>query len=80
MTIPLTIRASTPADVTTIFSLIQALADYEKLSQLFKQDPSRFELETRTAVDEVIADAKSVKSKSNLLKLQVKLARNLCQA
>ncbi len=32
MTIPLTIRASTPADVPTIFSLIQALADYEKLS------------------------------------------------
>ena len=32
MTMPLTIRPSTPADVPTIFSLIQALADYEKLS------------------------------------------------
>jgi GNAT superfamily N-acetyltransferase len=32
MIAPLTIRPSTPADVPTIFSLIQALADYEKLS------------------------------------------------
>ena len=39
MTIPLTIRPSTPADVLTIFSLIQALADYEKLSHTVTGSP-----------------------------------------
>ena len=39
MIAPLTIRPSTPADVPTIFSLIQALADYEKLSHTVTGSP-----------------------------------------
>jgi GNAT superfamily N-acetyltransferase len=39
MIAPLTIRSSTPADVPTIFFLIQALADYEKLSHTVTGTP-----------------------------------------
>lgn len=38
---PVTIRSATPADVPALFSLIQALADYEKLSDAVTGSPEQ---------------------------------------
>ncbi|MCY7272689.1 MAG: GNAT family N-acetyltransferase [Phormidesmis sp. CAN_BIN44] len=40
---PFTIRSATPADVPALFSLIQALADYEKLSDSVTGNPDQLE-------------------------------------
>ena len=41
MNTPLTIRSATPADVPALFALIQALADYEKLSDAVTGSPEQ---------------------------------------
>ncbi len=58
----------------------KVIEEYERLSQLYKQDRHSFENEIQTAFDVVINEAENVKRKSNLLKLQVKLNKNLQQA
>ena len=59
MNSPLTIRSATPADVPALFSLIQALADYEKLSDAVIGSPEQLAdhlFGVRPYIEAIVAD------------------------
>ena len=62
MNSPLTIRSATPADVPALFSLIQALADYEKLSDAVIGSPEQLAdhlFDVRPYIEAIVADRAS---------------------
>ncbi len=59
MNSPLTIRSATPADVPALFSLIKALADYEKLSDAVTGTPEQLAdhlFGTRPYIEAIVAN------------------------
>lgn len=59
MNSPLTIRSATPADVPALFSLIQGLADYEKLSDAVTGTPEQLAdhlFGTRPYIEAIVAN------------------------
>ncbi len=53
----------------------KVIEEYERLSQLFKQNHPSFEKEIKATVDRVIDEAENKKRKSGLLRLQARLNR-----
>lgn len=59
MNSPITIRSATPADVPALFSLIQALAEYEKLSDAVTGNPEQLAdhlFGVRPCIEAIVAD------------------------